>query len=336
MKKRRILALVMVVTLVSGLVATGCAASAPSSILYGSSSVKSSWYVAHAKMAELGDKAMPNTSVTVVPGGAISATQGIYDGELQLAGIGAGNMVDIALGRGAWADNLGENKLRALYSYGLVPNPIAVRADSDIYDVMDFEGTKIFLGNPGGSTESSHIEAFKVLGINYEAVPGNLQDGATAFKDRRADGFLKATTGTSVDATHTDIMTTTDLRFIGFTDEQVKKIKVESPSIAFTTIPAKFYVVGLPEKDINVIVFIAAVAGRDDFPEELAYQWTKSVIENWGELAAVNPASAAMDPLESPTIISQKQGAFMHPGAIRYFREKGVDVPDAVIPPEMK
>ncbi len=82
--------------------------------------------------------------------------------------------------------------------------------------------------------------------------------------------------------------------------------------------------------------WICGPLSRDDFPESLAYAWTKALAEHWDEVAVTYPAILEdIDPRHTPEVAGG-MGLMLHPGAIRAYREMGVAIPDSVVPPEMK
>ena len=311
-------------------------AALPAQILYGSSAKQaSSWFPAHVKMAELGDRGMPKTSVTVVfPGGSVIATQTVFDGEQHVAGGSMLALYEAFHGMGKWEGKPLPNRVRVMYYYTDCPNPIAVRSEKAINSVSDLKGGKVFLGYPGSTTNAQHLLAFDALGIEYEEYVGSLSDAVPAFKDRRIDAFIKSTNGHGIDATHRDILTSTPIRFIGFTDSEVKKIQDKYERVKFIDFPADWYDDFSMENPIKIINYALIVIARDDLPEELAYQWTKSIVENWDEVGAVFPGAAAITPLDTPKLLLPD--VYMHSGSIRYMRERGIDVPESAVPPEMK
>jgi len=313
----------------------------PSRILMGSAvSQTSSMYPMYAKWAELADRAMPNVSVTLIlPGGCLANISALYDHEIDIGAIAPCPYYEAINGLGSkWGGDPQPNIIRCLFCTSHATKTFSVRADSDIWNVSDLKGKNVYFGYAGSSTREKGLNAFDALGmtagVDYEEMVGSLQDGVTAFKDRRIDAYLKTVGGHNVDATHIDIMATTPIRFIGFTEEQAEKIKTKYPQVPIEHVPAGWYD-ALPEHEALILLSGFNTAGvRDDFPEELAYQCTKSIAENYDELVAVYGSCEVVDPLNSPNILAP--GVYLHPGAIRYYREAGVEIPESVIPPEMK
>ena len=63
-------------------------------------------------------------------------------------------------------------------------------------------------------------------------------------------------------------------------------------------------------------------------PDELVYQLVKAVFENQPRL--VKATAAASDTL--PQNVVKNNYLPFHPGAVRYYREIGIKIPDALVP----
>jgi hypothetical protein len=68
---------------------------------------------------------------------------------------------------------------------------------------------------------------------------------------------------------------------------------------------------------------------RADVPEETVYQITKSMWENLSALQEIHGATNDM----KPNLALKGLGAPLHPGAARYYREQGLDIPEHLAPP---
>jgi uncharacterized protein len=68
------------------------------------------------------------------------------------------------------------------------------------------------------------------------------------------------------------------------------------------------------------------VIGRADLPDDLVYQLVKTVFDNQPRL--VKATSAASETL--PQNVVKDTFLLFHPGAVRYYREIGISIPDAL------
>ncbi len=86
------------------------------------------------------------------------------------------------------------------------------------------------------------------------------------------------------------------------------------------------------DKDVQSIAQPNWLGLRMDIDEEVVYQLTKTIFENLEYLVGVHKAArfiqldSALSGLPVP----------LHPGALKYYRERGIEIPDSLIPPEAK
>lgn len=216
---------------------------------------------------------------------------------------------------------------RALAS--VYPNAVQLvtLAESDIESIADLAGKRVSVGAPGSGTELNARAVLEANGISYEDFTPqrlNFNETADAIRDGDIDaGFWSVGPPTS---SILNLAATRDIRLIGLSDEEVANAQQEEEVFAPYELAAGMYdgmdeavqTIGIP----NVLVVNA------DMDEELAYQLTQLLFENTDELIAVHPA--ANDTTVDFTMKSTPVP--LHPGAIRYFEETGVEIPDRLRP----
>ena len=65
---------------------------------------------------------------------------------------------------------------------------------------------------------------------------------------------------------------------------------------------------------------LATLVTSANVPDESVYQLTKAVFENFDEFKSLHPAFANLDPQK---MIKDGLSAPLHPGAEKYYKEKG-------------
>lgn len=215
---------------------------------------------------------------------------------------------------------------RLLWVYVPAPQNIIVRADSGVTKLADLAGKKFNPGLRGSATEKTTEAVFKVLGIEVDPVRGSTTDIVDAIKDNRSIGYVKSGAGNRLDGSTMDIATFTKLNVLSLTPDQAAKISAGLPELGVVDVPAGAGE-GIPA--YTTWSFGVATHARPDLDEETAYQITKAAMEDttvqanaMAELKGVNLAETTM-----------KYGSVpLHPGAARYFREKGYDIPARIAP----
>ena len=118
-----------------------------------------------------------------------------------------------------------------------------------------------------------------------------------------------------------------DLTLLEFSDADLAAVNVRYPLWSRNVIAADTY----PNQpfDIQSIAHPNVLAVRADVPEEAVYQITKSM---WDNLAALREIHKATMEMRLETAL-QGLGAPLHPGAARYYREQGIEIPAGLAPP---
>ena len=116
------------------------------------------------------------------------------------------------------------------------------------------------------------------------------------------------------------------LTLINLSPEQIETIRKAMPEFSPSRIAAGTY--RFLEKDSVTIGVYNFAIGRADVPDDLIYQLVKAVFENQPRL--VKAHSAASETL--PQNVEKNTFLPFHPGAVRYYREIGISIPDALVP----
>jgi len=139
------------------------------------------------------------------------------------------------------------------------------------------------------------------------------------------DGHLDASFGVlGVPAAQIqDIKTSRDIEIIEIKGEIFKKIKAKYPFFSQYVIPAGTY--GNKE-DKYTINCQAALYVKADLPEDVVYNLTKVFYEKSSEIADAHAAGKYISLEKALDGITTK----LHPGALKYYEEQGIKVPDSI------
>lgn len=266
----------------------------------------------------LGDKSGGNLSVTAQATGASGENMRLVEaGEVDFA-IVQNDVADAAFnGTAPFKNKLGD--VRALGR--LYPEYLHVVAskDSGIRNLEDFKGKKISVGARGSGNEVNCRQIFDFYGLDYKNLqPIFLPYGETAdqFKDRNLDGFV-FTIGTPNPAIQ-DITTTQDVVFVPLFGEKADKVIAKFPYMVKDAIPAGTYK-GQADAVPTLSVQAILVANKD-MPEAVAYELTKLLYENSEAVAKAHNKGSEIKLANATDGVTIP----LHPGAARYFKEKGL------------
>ncbi|WNL39670.1 TAXI family TRAP transporter solute-binding subunit [Halomonas sp. PAMB 3264] len=285
------------------------------------------YYPIGGGLAEMINNHIEGAQATAEVTGASVENMGlIMRGDADMATALADTVYQAYTGTGDFEGRQVENT-RALAS--IYPNAVqlVVLAESDIESIDDLAGKRVSVGAPGSGTELNARAVLESNGISYDDFTAqrlNFNETADAIRDGDIDaGFWSVGPPTS---SIMNLAATRDIRLISLTDEEIANAQEEEAVFAPYQLEAGLYdgmdeavqTIGIP----NVLVVNA------DMDEELAYQLTQLLFEHTDELIAVHPA--ANDTTVEFTMESTPVP--LHPGAIRYFEETGVEIPDRLRP----
>jgi hypothetical protein len=245
------------------------------------------------------------------------------------------NLILLQQGRGEIAFALGDSlkaawegdeeagfksKLDKLRTIGAIyPNYIQIvaTADSGIKTLADLKGKSLSVGAPKSGTELNSRAILAAAGLSYKDL-GKVEylpfaESVDLMKNRQLDATLQSA-GLGV-ASLKDLSTSTDITVVSVPKQVVDKI---GPPFTAVKIPANTYTG--QEKDVPTAAVINYLVTSTAVSDDLAYQMTKLIFESLPELANAHVAGRDIK-LEAAATGSPIP---LHPGAIRYYKEKGL------------
>jgi len=248
--------------------------------------------------------------------------------------------VDLAIlqglfGKSAWRGlgNYKDNPLKTFRSVTMLwPNVehFVVRADKvKTGNASDIKGLRFSIGRAGSGTERSGLTIMSALGMGRDDVEGvylGYFESSSAMKDKRIDG-ANIPAGPPVAAV-TDLFAAPglDVVILEFTDDQLKAVNEQ------TAYPGYRYMIKAgtypgQDKDVPTIAQPNLLVCREDTSEAVVYQLTKTLFENPAFLKQVHKMG------EWITLENAISGlpAPLHPGAVKYYQEKGLRIPPELI-----
>ena len=198
-----------------------------------------------------------------------------------------------------------------------------ITCNPDIKSVEDLRGKNVSIGSSGSGVYFNAMDFFAAYGMTEEdIVPQYLSfgDSAEALKDGKIDAaFVVA--GAPTPAV-TDLCTTKGAYLVPLDDEHIAKLKEISGAYTECVIPAGTYE-GVDE-DVTTVAVKATIIANGKVSDEEAYTIVSTIFENKDEIAGLHAKGAELD-LE----YASECGLPYHPGAAKYFAEKGLTVTTA-------
>jgi hypothetical protein len=215
---------------------------------------------------------------------------------------------------GAFAD------LRSVYSVHPEPFTVLARKELNAAKFEDLKGKRVNVGNPGSGTRASMDELLEALGWKMTdfslASELKADEHGPALCDNKIDAFYYGVGHPS--ANIQDPTTTCGAKLISITGLAVNKLLSGKPYYARATIPGGMYA-GNPQPTETYGV-LATLVTSAKVPDEVVYQLVKATFDNFDEFKKLHPAFANLDPAK---MVQDGLSAPLHPGAAKYYKEKG-------------
>jgi hypothetical protein len=340
MKNRRLNELVFVLALVLliGISIGHISAQETVYLNMGSTSSTSGLYAWAVASASVINKADNNTRVTVIESGAaLDNLRRVKDGAFDFAlCVDSASAMQLYKGISTF-EGEGWEPIRWLFLRNAITNRLHVRADSGITTFADLAGKKFCPGFPGASSTTNFINFNEVTGTGIDLEFASLGDAINSFKQGKIVGMQKSSSMTSLDSSLIEVDFKIPLAVIGYSEEDMKKIRAEYPYITFFETPAGS-IQQLPDHPtiMEEGQVVGAVASSN-LPEEVGYEIVKAYVEGFEKVAAAYPGIKGWDPISDVFKLVAPGGEIpIHAGLYKYCLEKGIEVPERFIPPESK
>jgi TRAP transporter TAXI family solute receptor len=217
-------------------------------------------------------------------------------------------------------------------------NPVPIRTLTPVYNnfnhlvtvdgtgittIGDLRGKRVSVGSPGSGTEVTAVRLLEAAGLSADRDIRRerlgVAESVDAIKDRKIDAFFWS--GGLPTGAVLDLATTPGMRIrIVPLDGLLPTLQRTYGNLYFRAVILKEIYPGMTANVVTIGVANLLVV-HQDFSAELAYQITKLIFERRAELAQVHKEAANI----TLTGAAGRSPVPFHPGAIRYFRERGVE-----------
>lgn len=291
-----------------------------------------SWYVFGVTLANLLTRELPQKTVEVVPrGGGVGNPILVSRGDAALAIAQAATSAWAYDGDRVAFRGQAHPRLRALLG-GMNSVWMSAMLHEDYirrtgYDTLE----KALLGNPAprivvkpaGSTIPVLMDILlDTLGTDRAGIRERggsvMQVGASQIAALMRDGFADLYFEGAIRGhpTMTEVTSTVDLRFLEIPEAVLQRIA--RPGVTPGMLPKWFPKQQAPMRSVDMGTVLIC---RDDLPDELAWLVTKIVCESKDKIVKAHKAWLDFEPQAAGRI--ENTGIPLHPGAARYFRERG-------------
>jgi TRAP transporter TAXI family solute receptor len=255
--------------------------------------------------------------------GSVFNINAVLNGDLEFGVTQSDRQYQAYHGLAEWADAGGQPDLRSVFA--IHPESITLVASeaSGIKEINDLRGKRVNLGNPGSGQLQNSRDVLAAVGITEEDISAEYVKAVEApglLQDERIDAFFYTVghpNGNIKEATSGRIK----VRIVSITGPEVDKMVHDLPYYAKASIPKEFYPSALNEEDIETVGVKATFVTSRTVSEDIVYAITKEVFENLADFKELHPAYRVL----TRENMLQGLSAPVHRGALRYYREAGLD-----------
>ena len=212
------------------------------------------------------------------------------------------------------------DKLRAVFSVHGEPFTVVARADSGASDFAGLKGKRVNVGNPGSGQRATMEVVLNAMGWSMDdfSLASELKpaEQSAALGDNKVDAIVYTVghpNGSIQEAT-----TTVDARLLPVTGDAIDKLVADNPYYAAATIPGGMY--NGNADDVQTFGVKATFVTSADVSDDVVYTVVKAVFDNFDRFKRLHPA---FENLSEEEMISGGLSAPLHPGAEKYYKERG-------------
>jgi len=211
-------------------------------------------------------------------------------------------------------------ELRSVFSLHGEPFTVVARADAEIRQFEGLKGKRVNIGNPGSGQRGTMDVILVAMGWTVADFGSVLElssdEQSQALCDNKIDAMVFVSgfpSGSVKEAT-----TLCAAQLVDVKGPAIDKLVRDNVFYRKMVIPGGIY--PGTDRDIRTFGTLATFVTTSREPEDVVYHLVKAVFENLDEFRKQHPAFLR---LEAAEMIRDGLTAPLHPGALRYYKEKG-------------
>jgi len=269
-----------------------------------------------SNQATLGGKKLSATAETA--GASVANAQLLARRDIESAFVAADTLDDAYNGKGQFEGKPVKN-LRALGALYPEQVQLITLASANVKSVLDLKGRTVSAGASGSGQWQLLGDLLDVYGMQRKDVAEDLSSFAQSV-DKIKSGTLTASliTAGAPTASITELANAHDIRIVPLAGPEIDALRKKQPYYTTVQLAANTY--RGQTAPVDTLGVMAIWATHEGLSDQLAYAVTKALFENTEILAQVHPKGREISLRTALSSISIP----LHPGAARYYREKGL------------
>jgi len=299
---------------------------------WGSTSVRSVGYAIEVLFAKAVNKAYPGQiSVTVVETGGV--IENLTRLRLHLLHIGQSNPISAYAAYHGILDFKDQKNpsIRMLFVTYIAPFTFVAAKDTGVTTIEGLHGLKM-ASNPLTSSERLGRMFLEANEIHPNYRWGGTASNLEAMKAKTVDAWARPG---FQDGGITELALSRPLNFLPITEEHLKKYNEKYPAHGKGILSPAGQYKG-QDKSYNTLAFTQALMGDKDVSGDTIHKILKAIWSERMEMVKVDSSLRGGGFTDFPKLTMEYCDVPLHPGAVKFYRELGVKIPDKLIPPEMK
>lgn len=322
----RIIYCLTLCVLILGICLAGCGAEDTRFVTIGTGGVTGLYYPTGGAISRMLNKKFKHFKIKATvesTSGSVFNINAVIKGDMEFGIAQSDRQYQAYKGLAEWQETGALSELRSVFSLHPEPITLVVSEQSGIKNIKDLRGKRINLGNPGSGQLQNSKDVLTAAGFSEQDILAEYVKAVEApglLQDERLDGFFYTVghpNGNIKEATSGRIK----VLIVDIKGDNIDKMVEQYPYYAKAVIPHAFYERALNTDDVETIGVKATIVTSSNVDAELVYALTKMVFENLEEFKALHPAYASL----TPQNMLQGLSAPIHRGALKYYREAGLE-----------
>ena len=265
--------------------------------------------------AAVGGKKLAATAET--SGASVANAQLLARKDIESAFVAA-DILDAAFNGKGQFDGKAVKNLRALGALYPEQVQLVTSASANVRSFKDLKGKTVSSGSPGSGQWQLLGDLLEAHGMTRKDISEDLSSFAQSV-DKIKDGNLAASliTAGAPTSSITDLANARELRIVPLAGPEIEALRKKQPYYAQVQLPANTY--KGQTAPVDTLAVMAVWATHDGLSDQTAYEVTKALFENLEILGQVHPKGKEISLKTALLSVSIP----LHPGAERYYREKG-------------
>lgn len=293
-------------------------------VTIGTASVKGVYYPAGGAICRQfnpGRKEHGTRCVVESTDGSITNLEGLRKGSLEFGIVQSDLLYYAYRGSEMFSEVGADERLRVVFALHAEPFTVVTRKSAGIRNFDDLKRKHIDLGASGSGTRATMNELMHRKHWTDRTFAGITEtrsdEQATALCSGKIDAMIYA--GGHPNGAIQQVTSSCSTKIVDVTGDTIENMIKEYPFYTHAVIPGGMYKGN--DQDVRTFGMNAVLVASSDLDEEIVYQMTKSVFENLDDFKILHPVFAT---LNARQMALDTNIAPLHPGALRYYKEKNL------------